>query len=175
MKIFFYGGRNSGMAVLLGVIAAGHEVVGVVPVDKPVEEVARQFGILIFKPKNINFLEIENFIKEQKVDLFLCCHGRQIIKEGLLKIVPSINLHPLLFKYPGATPVKRMLQAGETRASVAAHWMTAEVDRGEVVVENFVEVSGKTEIEVYNELYWLYVFTCLEALGKIKDMIERKL
>lgn len=174
MKIFFYGGRNSGMAVLLGVIASGHEVVGVVPVDRPVEEIAKKLGIPVFKPKNINFPEIVDFIKEQKVELFLCCHGRQIIKENLLNVVPSINMHPLLFRYHGAAPVARMLAANETKASVAAHWMTTEVDQGEVVVENFLEVVGKTEVEVYNELYWLYVVTCLEALEKIKDTLKSK-
>lgn len=162
------------MAVLLGVIAAGHEILGVVPVDRPVEEVAKKLGISVFKPKNINFPEIADFIKKQKADLFLCCHGRQIVKEGLLNLVPSINLHPLLFKYPGATPVKRMLEVGGSKASVAAHWMTTEVDKGEVIVENFIDVTGKTEVGVYNELYWLYVTTCLEALEKIKDKIKNK-
>lgn len=173
MKIFFYGGRNAGMAVLLGLLAAGYKVCGVVPVDKPVEAVAEKLGLPIFKPKNINFPEIIDYIRKQEVDLFLCCHGRQIIKEELLNLVPSINLHPLLFKYPGATPVKRMLDAGEVKASVSAHWMTTEIDRGEVIVENFIEVSGKTEIEVYNELYWLYVTTCLAALEKVKNKIVK--
>lgn len=173
MKIFFFGGRNAGMAVLLGVIAAGHEVVGVASVDQPVESVARKLGIPLFKPKNINLPEIIDFIKTEKIDLFLCCHGRQIIKENLLNLVPSMNMHPLFFKYPGVTPVARMLAAGESRASVAAHWMVKEVDRGEVIVENFVETTGKTEKEVYNELYGLYVCTCLEALEKIKDKIVK--
>ena len=174
MKIFYYGGRNAGMAVLLGVIAAGHEVVGVSPVDRPVENVAKKLGIPVLKPKNVNFPEVLDMIKKHNVDLFLCCHGRQIIKENLLKTVPAMNMHPLLFKYPGAASVGRMLAAGETKASVAAHWMTEFVDRGEVIVENFMEVEGKTEIEVYNELYWLYVTTCLEALEKIKDLVKKK-
>ena len=174
MKIFYYGGRNSGMAVLLAVVAAGHEVVGVVSVDAPVEEAAKALGIQVFKPQNINFPEIIDFIKERKVDLFLCCHGRQIIKEGLLNIVPAMNMHPLLSKYHGAAPVARMLAAGETTASVAAHWMTEFIDQGEVIVENFIEVAGKTEVEVYNELYWLYVTTCLQALKKVEPKILKK-
>ncbi|OHB19953.1 MAG: hypothetical protein A2666_02265 [Parcubacteria group bacterium RIFCSPHIGHO2_01_FULL_47_10b] len=174
MKIFYYGGRNAGMAVLLGIIAAGHEVMGVIPVDQPVENVANKLGIPVLKPKNVNFPEVVDMIKKHNVELFLCCHGRQIIKENLLNAVPAMNMHPLLFKYPGAASVARMLAAGETKASVAAHWMTEFVDRGEVIVENFMEVEGKTEIEVYNELYWLYVTTCLEALVKIKDIVKKK-
>lgn len=171
MRIFYYGGRNSGMAVLLGVLAAGHEVIGVIPVDDPVERVAQKLGIPVLKPKNVNFPEVQEFITKEHADLFLCCHGRQIVKENLLNAVPAVNMHPLLFKYPGAAPVAKMLAAGETKASVAAHWMTEFVDRGEVIVENFLDVSGKTEIEVYNELYWLYVTTCLEALEKIEGKL----
>ena len=162
------------MTVLATIVAAGYDVAGVIPVDRPVEEVARALRIPVFKPKNVNFPEIEEYIKKEKVELFLCCHGRLIIKENLLNIVPAMNMHPNLFKYPGAASVGRMLAAGETKASVAAHWMTEQIDRGEVIVENFLEVEGKTEIEVYNELYWLYATTSLEALEKIKDRILKK-
>lgn len=162
------------MTVLLALKAAGHELIGVVAVDKPVEEVANFFSIPILKPQNINLPEVMEFIRSNRAELFLCCHGRQIIKETLLNLVPAINLHPLLFKYPGVAPVARMLAAGENKASVAAHWMVREVDKGEVIVENSIEVEGKTEIEVYNELCWLYVVTCLQALDKIKDKIGKK-
>lgn len=171
MRIFFYGGRNSGMAVLLAVQAVGHELVGVVPVDAPVEETAKKLGIRFYKPKDINISKIIDLIKQENIDLLLCCHGRQIIKKDLLDVVPAVNIHPLLFKYPGAAPISRMIEDGETRASVAVHWMTEYVDQGEVIVENFMEVKGRTEVEVYNELYPLYVTTCIEALNIIESKI----
>lgn len=48
--------------------------------------------------------------------------------------------------------------------------MTEEVDMGEVIVENFRDVTGLTEIEVYNELYPLYSYTLVQALEKIEKM-----
>ena len=48
--------------------------------------------------------------------------------------------------------------------------MLEEVDAGEVIVEKFVNVSGKNTMdEVYNVLYPYYALTLLEAVNKIRD------
>jgi len=51
-----------------------------------------------------------------------------------------------------------------TKASVGCHYLTEKVDEGKVIVENFKEVEGKTEIEVYNELYPVYIKTLIDYL-----------
>ena len=168
MKIVFYGGRQTGVIALLTLLALDHKVVCVVPVDKPVERVAKSLKMTIKKPKDINQKSFVNYLKSLKPDLFVCCHGRQILKKDILTI-PAINLHPCLYKYPGANPVGKMLKEGNKRASVACHWMTEKVDRGKVIVEKFLEVQGLSVVEVYNELYPLYSEVLIAALEKIKQ------
>lgn len=46
--------------------------------------------------------------------------------------------------------------------------MTEEVDKGEVIAEEFLRVSGKNPIEIYNELYPIYMKVLIKALNKIK-------
>lgn len=169
MRVIFYGGRQAGMVSLLTLLALKHEVVCVIPVDELVEMVAKSLKLNIQKPKNINSEEFVEYLKTLHVDLFVCCHGRQIIKKELLGLCKSINVHPCLYKYPGADPIQRLLKDKNTKASVAVHQMTEKVDEGEVIVENFQEIESDTVEGVYNELYPLYSRTLVEALEIIQE------
>ncbi len=168
MKIVFYGARQAGMISLLTLLALKYKVVCVIPVDNPVERVAENLNLNIKKPKDINKKNFVDYLLNLKPDLLICCHGRQILKKEILAI-PSINLHPCLYKYPGANPIGRLLESGDKRASVATHWMTEAVDKGEVIVEKFLDVKGSNVIEVYNELYPLYSEVLTKTLKKIKN------
>lgn len=167
MKIVFYGGRQSGMVALLTLLALKHEVVCVIPVDDPVERAAKSFKLNIKKPEDINDKKFVEYLKNLKSGLLVCCHGRKILKKDILTI-KAINLHPCLYKYKGADPIGRMLKDKETKASVGVHWMTEDVDRGEVIVEEFLTTKGSNVMEIYNELYPLYSEVLVEAIDKIK-------
>ncbi|MFH1077787.1 MAG: formyltransferase family protein [Patescibacteria group bacterium] len=168
MNIVYYGGRQSGVVGLLTLMALGHKVVCVVPVDDPVESVALAHGLNVQKPKNVNLDEFVDYLDGLGADLFVCCHGRQIIKARLLNRYKAINVHPCLYKYKGADPISRVLADGEKRISVAVHWMTEFVDRGETIVELFKERENDTVIGVYKELYPLYSRSLVEALKIIE-------
>lgn len=167
MKIIFYGGRQAGLIQLLTLLALGHKVVCVVAVDEIVEEGAKSFGLEVQKPKNINEDTFVDYLEGLHADLFVCCHGRQIIKPRILNMVKAINTHPCLYKYKGTEPVRRLLEDKNTKASVAVHWMIEKVDEGKAIVENFKEVTSTTVEGVYNELYPLYSKTLIDALSRI--------
>ncbi|MFH1451232.1 MAG: formyltransferase family protein [bacterium] len=167
MKIVFYGGRQAGMTALLTLLAAGEKVVCVIPVDEPVINTAKLFKLNVKKPKDINDAKFVKYLFSLKPDLFVCCHGRQILKKEILKI-SAINLHPCLYKYKGSRPIARLLQDNEKKASVGVHWMAEEVDQGKVIAEEFIEVKGVTQAEVYNELYPVYAKALIAALKKVK-------
>ncbi|MBI3307886.1 MAG: hypothetical protein HYZ79_00760 [Candidatus Melainabacteria bacterium] len=167
MKVVFYGGRSAGVISLLTLMALGHKVVCVIPVDEPVESVAKSHNLNIQKPGDINNDKFVNYMETIMADLVVCCHGRQIIKSKLLNLFKAINLHPCLYKYKGAKPINRLLADKNTKASVAAHWMIKEVDEGKVIVENFQKVKSDTVIGVYNEIYFLYNKSLVGALKKI--------
>lgn len=171
MKIIFYGGKQAGMVALLTLVALKEEVVCVIPVDEIVEKIAKKFRLNVRKVRDINNKKFVSYLHNLKPDLFFCCHGKQILKKELLSI-GCINLHPCLYKYKGSDPIKRLLLNNEKKASVGVHWMTEEVDRGEVIIEKFLKVRGANEIEVYNELYPIYSEVLVEALNKIKNQTK---
>ncbi|MCB9805867.1 hypothetical protein H6775_01765 [Candidatus Nomurabacteria bacterium] len=166
-KIIFYGARASGLLSLLTILSKGYEVVAVVSDDEGIIALAKNIGIDLFGPPVLNTEEFTNQMLEKKAKTFFCCHGRRIIKNIILDNFISVNVHPCLYKYKGADPIGRMLEDGETKGSVAVHYMTEEVDEGEVVAEIFKEIESKNVIEVYNELYPVYAEVTAVALDKI--------
>lgn len=163
MKIIFYGGRQSGMISLLTLRALGHEIVCAIPVDEPVEILAKALEINVQKPENINDNDFFSYLENLGAEMFFCCHGRTIIKKQILDKFLCVNLHPCLSKYPGARSVERLLNNNDNQASVGAHWMTENIDRGKIIVENFKEIASDTVIGVYNEIYPLYAKTTIDV------------
>lgn len=173
MRIIFYGGRQAGMIQLLTLLALGHKVVCVIPVDETVEAAAKSLGLEIQKPKDINEDTFIDYLETLKADLFVCCHGRQIIKPRILRMIKAINTHPCLYKYKGIEPIRRLLEDKNTKASVAVHFMAEKVDEGEVIIENFKEITSTTVDGAYNELYPLYSETLIRALQTMECFIRR--
>lgn len=168
MKIIFYGARQAGLISLLTLLSKGEQVVCLIPDDEIVKEAGEGLGLNVKKFDNINDKEVVGYLKGLRPDLFICCHGRQILKKDILSF-GCINLHPCLYKYKGANPVENMLKHGEKKASVGIHWMTEKIDKGEVIVEEFKEVESRTTVGVYNELYPLYSKVLIRALDKINN------
>jgi folate-dependent phosphoribosylglycinamide formyltransferase PurN/RimJ/RimL family protein N-acetyltransferase len=183
MKIIFYGNRQVGVFSLLTLLAAKEDISYVITdtffsrEEDLVGILAEGLKLPVLKPDSINSKEITNRLKPLKPDLLICCHGRQILKKEILAIPQygCINLHPCLYAYKGADPIKRLLKDRNSKASVGVHYMTEKVDEGEVIIEKFIDVSGcKTEEEVYNKLYLPYSLVLLQALEKIKEPLQRQ-
>ncbi|OYT52908.1 MAG: hypothetical protein B6U72_07200, partial [Candidatus Altiarchaeales archaeon ex4484_2] len=63
---------------------------------------------------------------------------------------------------------RRLLKDGNTKASVGVHYMTEDIDAGEVVTELFVDVANRKTVDgVYNELYPYYSLALIDAIKKI--------
>jgi methionyl-tRNA formyltransferase len=171
MKVAFLGGQQAGCIGLLSVLAADCEVVSIVAYGEKINELSRALNIPTFSSiKDKGFVDILG-----ESDLLICVHGREIVPLEILKIpiLGCVNVHPCLYKYKGANPIKHLLKDGNTKASVGVHYMSEEIDAGEVIVESYMDVSGlNTEIEVYNELYPTYTLVILEALDMIREKSE---
>lgn len=91
----------------------------------------------------------------------------------------DINLHRgLLPKYAGSHPVRRMLEDGLKHATITAHLMVEEIDAGEVLVEDHLEMGilpGETlpdaVARIIKSLDPIYPFTAMKAINRI---LQRK-
>lgn len=171
INICLLAGKQVGVIGLLTILAKGHKILSAVAYDELVKMICEEYNIKIFDSiKNKGFLE---YLK--KTDLLVSIHGREIIPKELLDLpsIGCINVHPCLYKYKGKDPIKRLLEDGENKASVGVHYMTETVDKGEVIVEEFVNVKDlKDAGSIYNKLYPYYSKVLIKALEYINTNLS---
>ena len=164
LKTAFVGGKQAGCIGLLTLCAAGCTPRAVVAYDEMVLQLSNSLGL----PTERSVRESGFEAALSECDLLVSVHGREIVSKRQLDLTAlgGINVHPCLYGYKGSDPVNRLIQDGNTKASIGVHRMTEQVDEGEVLVEDFVNVDGKTTAEaVYNALYPYYSMTLLKALS----------
>jgi methionyl-tRNA formyltransferase len=166
INICLMAGKQAGVIGLLTILTKSHKILSVVAYDELVKMVCEQYNIKIFDSiKDKGFLE---YLK--KSDLLVSVHGREIITKELLDLprIGCINVHPCLYKYKGKDPIKRLLEDGENKASVGVHYMNETVDKGELIIEEFVNVKDlKDVVSIYNRLYPYYSIVLIKALEYI--------
>jgi methionyl-tRNA formyltransferase len=163
------GGQQAGCIGLLSLLAVDCDIVSTVSYDNSVKMLAEELKIPTFS--SIHEKQFLDSVKE--ADLLFSVHGRQIVPKKILDI-PSlrcVNVHPCLYKYKGANPIQRMLDDNNTKASVGIHYMVEDIDEGKIIIEEFVDTTGRTVLEVYNELYPHYAKTIIKAIEILKSSL----
>ena len=164
-KIVFMGGNQVGIIGFLSLMAKGYDIAAMVAYSQDLAKIARTFSVPCYET-----IKDENFKKAAKnAGLLVSVHGREIVNAEMLAMCGrAINVHPYLYKYKGANPVGRALAERNFNASVGVHNMTENLDEGEVIVEEFVDVSGASTVnEIYEKLYSYYCVALLKALKSI--------
>lgn len=167
-KTFFLGGKQAGCVGMLTLLAAGYKISGLVAYDSTAEKLAEALVLPTFP--SIYYPEVSEILSS--CDLIVSVHAREIVPGRLLELprLGGVNAHPCLYAYKGADPVNRFLQDGNKLASVGVHRMTEVVDEGEVLAEEFVDVSGAQSVDaVYNVLYPYYSLALLKAIGTLEN------
>ena len=174
LSVVFMGGRQAGCVGLLTLFGAECRVLGAVAYDAPVKTLAEALRVPTFE----SILDPGVRALLGRADLLVSVHGREVVPEDLLRLPVhgGINVHPCLSVYKGAHPIERLLRDQHPTASVGVHRMTSQVDAGEALVEQFVDVAGKRSAdEVYNALYPVYAITLLTALQRLRQAHESAL
>lgn len=102
----------------------------------PVAVAARELGIEVDQPENVNADEARARIGALNPDAMLICAFGALIKEPLLSDYPWFNVHPsLLPRWRGAAPIERAIDAGDERTGVSIMRPTSEMDAGPVCLQ----------------------------------------
>ena len=98
---------------------------------------------------------IFSFLSNLSVDLVVSAGFPFILPSYVLTSGPSfINSHPsLLPNYKGYNSIKDAYKNGEDHMGVTVHYMTEELDGGDIIAQNKVSVRGMTLPEVYSLLF----------------------
>lgn len=151
MTVILYTRRNVGMIALSWFVAKGYSV-RVITDDINVKWLAYTLG-----------QQIVSFDTMGGYDFFASVHGWKVVPKKHLKEGVSFNVHPCLGKYPGHDPIRKYIMNQDTEASVESHFMTNEVDKGEVIAQEFFTTPiCETYADFYNEAFCSY-YKILEA------------
>jgi methionyl-tRNA formyltransferase len=136
---------------LRALVAAGHEITlcitrpdrrrgrGGTVTPSPVKEAAVSLGIAV--SHSIDDVAMSG------ADLAVVVAYGRIIPEGLLNLVPMVNLHfSLLPRWRGAAPVERAILAGDHETGVCLMRVEAGLDTGPVYARRVVPVDDEVDL-----------------------------
>jgi methionyl-tRNA formyltransferase len=99
----------------------------------PVATVARDLGLQVAQPDNVNSDAVRDRIAAAGADVVVVCAFGALIKDPLLSSFELVNVHPsLLPRWRGAAPVERAIMAGDEQTGVSIMRVTEGLDSGPV-------------------------------------------
>lgn len=90
-------------------------------------------------------------IREYDPDLVVLCGFMRILTPVFTSNVHSINLHPsLLPAFKGARAIERSFESDEMTCGVSVHWVTDELDGGEIILQKSFTKNPKDSLEDFS-------------------------
>lgn len=145
MVIVYFGTPEFAVPSLQRILAAGHQVCGVVTqpdkprgrgqkvTGSPVKLAALEHGLPVFQPPKLRAPDVAETLRAWQPDLGVVAAYGKLIPDDLLQIprLGMINVHAsLLPKYRGAAPVHRAVIAGERETGVTIMRVVTLLDAG---------------------------------------------
>jgi methionyl-tRNA formyltransferase len=155
LRIIFAGTPANAARTLEALLAANHDVVGVLTridaptgrsgalTESPVAVVAMTHNLPLLK-SNVPDKEVGDWIAALKPDLGIIVAYGSILKTKILEIPAKgwLNVHySMLPKYPGASPVQQAILEGESTTGVTVFQLDEGVDSGPVLSQALVDLA----------------------------------
>lgn len=91
-------------------------------------------------------------IESHRPDLVVLAGFMRILTPVFTDRVRAINLHPsLLPKYKGARAIEHSYESGDARCGVSIHWVSGELDGGEVISQAAFEREPGMDFDAFSE------------------------
>jgi methionyl-tRNA formyltransferase len=189
LRIIFAGTPTNAAKTLDALVAANHEVVGVLTrmdaptgrsgalIETPVATVATNHDFPLLK-SNLPNPQVAEWIAGLKPDIGIIVAYGAILKTNLVEIPTKgwLNVHySLLPKYPGASPVQQALFEGDSATGVTVFQLDEGVDSGPILSQASVVIDpDATAGSVLEQLTVIGSDLLLRTLEKLDDYLETK-
>ena len=185
MRVLFYGTPAFAVPTLEALVAAGHDVVGVVAQpDKPagrgqqltpppVAEAARRLGLPLMQPVAIRSGPFPAWVEELQADVAVVLAYGRILTRRLLDAprFGCVNVHAsLLPRWRGAAPIQAAILAGDRETGVCTQRMEEGLDTG-AVYDALTTPIGEEETagQLHDRLMALSAEVAIRTLSGLPD------
>jgi phosphoribosylglycinamide formyltransferase-1 len=119
--------------------------------------------------------QLVEMLRNAGVELVVLAGFMRVLKEPMLAAFPRhiVNIHPsLLPKFPGLEAWKQALAANEKWTGVTVHYVDAQVDHGDIILQREVPIlPGDTAESLHARIQEVEHVLYSEALAKVlRDM-----
>ena len=176
MNVVVFGEDMYTSAVIESLIQDGHKVSLIITPEnyKVLEESASKYNIDFVKDENVNSDKVKDRLIKVKPDLIIAVHLRKILRKEIFSLAAkgAINVHPsLLPKYRGLSPQHQAILHGDEESGVTVHYIDADVDTGEIVLQERFPVSNDDYIvNVQTKMLAIYKKIVVKALNLLEDI-----
>ena len=127
-----------------------HEVVLMIHNTKKCGAVKRatKYGIPHVRIPHKNEDDMIKLFEVYEVDLIILAGYMRVLKKPSAFPCPIINVHPsLLPKYKGLNAVEQAMESGDKITGCTVHYVTEELDSGEIILQEEVPILANDTIE----------------------------
>jgi methionyl-tRNA formyltransferase len=118
----------------------------------PVADVARELGIALAQPDDVNDAAGCQLIAEVEPEALLVCAYGALIREPLLSSYEILNVHPsLLPRWRGAAPIERAIIAGDEETGVSIMRLVEGLDCGPVCAQIIEPIAADDSFGTLSE------------------------
>lgn len=183
MRVVLFGYQKWGTRLLADLLDSRHEVVLVVThpdsdepspsiFDESTAELAAKAGIpVLYREKAVDD-ELVAEIRRHGAEIGVASNWRSWIAPAVFDAPErgTVNTHDsLLPRYAGFAPLNWALINGESQVGVTAHWMNAELDRGDIICQRTVPVTPTdTTADLFERTVVLFGPLVLEAFDRVE-------
>ena len=114
-------------------------------------------------------------LKAMDIDLIILAGYMRILSKKFVESFDRIiNVHPsLLPKYKGLNTIQRALDAGDTVVGCTVHYVTEELDAGDIIYQGTVDVKPNDNVESLTKKIQRQEYLILpEAIRRIKNHVS---
>ena len=184
MNVVFMGTPEFAVPSLHSLATSTHKIIAIVtqpdrpkgrskiPSPSPVKEAARELGLEIMQPVNINEEAVVKQLQYLSPDCIVVVAFGQFLSIPIINLprYRCINIHAsLLPKLRGAAPINWAIIQGETTTGVTAVVMTAKMDAGDIIAQKTTPIfPGENAGEIEERLASMGATLLIDTLNRIE-------
>ncbi|KIM11682.1 MAG: phosphoribosylglycinamide formyltransferase [Sulfurovum sp. FS08-3] len=142
-------------------------------------EIAKRYGVTLeiidhkaYATREAFDAKVVEVIQSYRPDLTVLAGFMRIVTPVFTHAIKAINLHPsLLPKYKGLHAIERSYESGDRVVGVSVHWVTSELDGGEVIVQKSFERETNMSFEAFEaKIKTIEKEALVEAIQKVGNL-----